>query len=203
MKYANFLNSPSTRKMKSQIKSSAVIAILTFMALVCDISRAQGTVLEIANPQLQDIAEVRPHQNYRAVIIYNPIICAHIGLACGFFRTHEHAHVALNHQFRPPSLYPAEREASADCWAARYGEPIEIRAAYALMMSGVSSPNWQIYGSPQQRATRLRACAESAGNWDDKSEAAEEEDEEEDTPKPPRKKKASTTPYGYVRKIEK
>lgn len=127
--------------------------------------KSQAQVPEIANPNLPDIAMVQPHPQYGAVIIYNPVICQQIGYACGFFRAHEYGHVALNHQFMHPASYPAQREAQADRWAAFNASPQEILSAYQLFMSGGSSSNWQIYGSPIYRANRLKQFAMQAGRW--------------------------------------
>ena len=126
---------------------------------------ARAQVPEIADPTLPDIAMVKPHPAYGAVIIYNPNICASIGLACGFFRAHEYGHVALGHAYMLPGAYAANKEASADCWAAHNAQPNEILAAYHLFMNGGSSPNWSVYGNPSQRAQRVRSCAISAGRW--------------------------------------
>ena len=122
-------------------------------------------VPEIANPNLPDIAMVQPDPRFGAVIIYNPIICRQIGRACGFFRAHEYGHIALGHQYMDPRAYPARREAQADCWAAENGRPREIYAAVQLFLQGGSSGNWRVYGSPRQRAERVRDCAIDAGNW--------------------------------------
>ena len=137
--------------------------VLLFLVFVPLISLAQ--VPEIADPNLNDIAMVRPHPQYGAVIIYNPNICQQIGAACGFFRAHEYGHVTLGHQFMHPGAYPAQREAQADEWAAANGQPQEILAAYYLFLNGGSSPNWQVYGHPQQRAARLRQYAIKYGKW--------------------------------------
>ncbi len=139
---------------------------LTFaFVLFVSFSASAQQVPEIPDPQLNDIAMVQPHPQYDAVIIYNPIICQQIGAACGFFRAHEYGHVVLGHQFMHPGAYPAQREAQADHWAAANGNPQEILAAYYLFLNGGSSPNWQIYGHPQQRAARVRQFAINAGNW--------------------------------------
>ena len=141
------------------------IFAFVFITLVGTTISAHTQVPEIPDPQLPDIAVVQPHPQYGAVIIYNPNICNQIGLACGFFRAHEYGHVMLNHQFLHPGAYPAVREAQADCWAAIYGNPPEILAAYEMFMSGISSPNYQIYGHPLERAQRVKQCAIQAGTW--------------------------------------
>ena len=138
---------------------------LLLTALVTNGLSGQIAVPEIPDPTLPDIAMVRPDPTYGAVIVYNPIICQSVGLACGFFRAHEYGHVVLSHQFRDPRFYPAEREASADCWAAQNGRPQEILAAVQLFLAGGSSGNWAVYGNPVQRAERVRLCAMQAGRW--------------------------------------
>ncbi len=138
----------------------ALAAITCMMAM-----GAFAQVPEIPDTNLPDIAEVRPHPTYGAVIIYNPNACAQIGLACGFFRAHEYGHVALGHAYLHPAAFPAVREASADCWAAQNGIPAEIFAAYRLFLAGGSSTNWPVYGNPVQRAQRVRFCAMQAGKW--------------------------------------
>lgn len=143
------------------MKSIKVIILLFSFFL----SFQANAVPEIPNPQLNDIAMVQPHPVYGAVIFYNPIICQQIGPACGFFRAHEYGHVVHHHQLMPPGAYAAAREAEADCWAASNGIPQEILAAYYLFMNGGSSPDFQVYGSPQQRANRVRQCAIQAGRW--------------------------------------
>ncbi len=139
--------------------------LVAFCFSVLTLRNVTAQIPEIPNPNLPDIAVVRPDQQYGAVIIYNPIFCQQIGLACGFFRAHEYGHVFLKHQFMNPWAYSAVREAQADCWAAQNGVPAEIFAAVQLFLQGGSSPNWQIYGNPHQRAQRVRQCAIQAGKW--------------------------------------
>lgn len=135
---------------------------LIAIPFLCSVS---AQVPEIANPQLNDIAMVQSHPQYGAIIIYNPILCQQIGAACGFFRAHEYGHIKLNHKFLHPGTNPAIREAQADQWAATYGIPQEILAAYYLFLNGGSSSNSQVYGTSQERAARLRQYAIQAGNW--------------------------------------
>jgi len=126
---------------------------------------AIAQIPEIPDPQLPDIAIVQPHPVYGAQIIYNPITCQQIGMACGFFRIHEYGHVVHNHQLIHPAAYSAYKEAQADCWAAANASPYEVLAAVQLFHAGGSSSNWAVYGHPQQRAARVRDCAIQAGNW--------------------------------------
>jgi len=127
------------------------------------VSYSAYAVPEIPDPQLNDIAMVQ-NTPQGVVIIYNPILCQEIGAACGFFRAHEYGHIELNHGFTP-GLYPAIMEAQADYWAATNGIPEEILAAYYLFLFGGSSSYYQVYGTPQQRAARLRQFAIMAGTW--------------------------------------
>jgi len=149
--------------MKRALLCASKIGMLLFIMIVG--SRASAQVPEIPNPNLPDIAMVQPHPVYGAVIIYNPLACQQLGAACGFFRAHEYGHVMLRHQYLHPSAYPAAREAQADCWAAQNGNRYEILAAFQLFFAGGSSPNWQVYGNPAQRAQRVRSCAIQGGNW--------------------------------------
>lgn len=144
----------------------SLLIVFTLLVSLFSANGAFAQVPEIADSNLQDIAEVRSaHNQYGAVILYNPKICNQIGAACGFFRAHEYGHVVLKHQYLNPAAYPAVREAAADCWAATNGIPNEIYSAYQLFMAGNSSSNWKIYGNPQQRAQRVKNCAVSAGKW--------------------------------------
>lgn len=149
--------------MASGIRQFFIGGIAASACLIACTARAQ--VPEIPDPSLPDIAEVRPHPVYGAVIVYNPHACAQIGRACGFFRAHEYGHVVLGHAYLHPAAFPAEREASADCWAAQNGNPVEIFAAYQLFLAGGSSTNWRVYGNPIDRAQRVRFCAMQAGKW--------------------------------------
>ena len=122
-------------------------------------------VPEIPDPSLNDIAMVKSDPIYGAVIIYNPIFCNQMGAACGFFRAHEIGHVVLGHHLLPPYAYNSQVESQADCWASMNGIPNEILAAYIRFVNGATSPNWTIYGNPQQRAARVKYCAQIAGRW--------------------------------------
>lgn len=136
------------------------------LALFSSLAHAQTPTPEIPNANFGDIAAVFPNPNSPtgAVIVYNPIICQQIGMACGFFRVHEHGHVALGHQFQS-GIHPTIRERDADRFAAKYAHPQEIFVAWQLFINGGSSSNWHTYGTPQQRAHRLCLFAQQAGNW--------------------------------------
>jgi hypothetical protein len=128
---------------------------------------AQTPTPEMPNPNFGDIAAVFPNPSSPtgAVIVYNPVICAQIGaFACGFFRVHEHGHVALKHQFQP-GIHPVARERDADRFAAFNAQPQQILAAWNLFRLGGSSSNWHTYGTPVQRAIRLCNFAKQSGRW--------------------------------------
>ncbi len=127
---------------------------------------AQTATPEYPNPNLQDIAVVYPYaySPTGAVIIYNPYICQQIGLACLFFKAHEHGHVYLGHQFQP-GMHATARERDADQFAASVASPQAVYAAWRLFINGGSSSNWHTYGTPKQRARRLCLFAIQAGNW--------------------------------------
>ncbi|HEY2990610.1 MAG TPA: hypothetical protein VGL11_23040, partial [Candidatus Binatia bacterium] len=72
--------------MKQKLRCVATLGMFVFAMAVS--SRALAQVPEIPNPNLPDIAMVQPHPQYGAVIIYNPLACQQLGLACGFFRAH-------------------------------------------------------------------------------------------------------------------
>ena len=127
---------------------------------------AQTNTPEVAQPGLNDIAIVVPDQSSPsgAVIYFNPRICSQIGAACAFFRVHEHGHVQANHQFTGYG-FQMEKERDADEFAARNANPQAVLAAWNLFMSGWSSQDWRVYGSPFDRALRLCRFAKGGGNW--------------------------------------
>ena len=43
--------------------------------------------------------------------------------------------------------------------------PGVVAAAWQLFVSGGSSPNWTLYGTPQQRAWRVCTWAKQMGKW--------------------------------------
>lgn len=137
---------------------------LLFIFLTSNTVYSQTRVPQIADPKLNDIAIVQDDPEHGAVIYFNPMICQHIGAACHFFIQHEYGHIQFEHQ-RMEGNYPADREQQADCWAASTANPYAIHAAYQLFLSGRSSANWEVYGSPQERAARVRECAIEADNW--------------------------------------
>lgn len=145
-------------------KTLAALATISFL-LTTPLS-AQTATPEIPHMHLNDIAVVVPNGNSPtgAVIFYNPQICQQIGLACHFFRAHEHCHVLLGHQFQA-GIHPMIRERDADYCAARYAGSQAVRTAWYLFMNGGSSSDWHTYGTPQERGRRLCAFAMQVGNW--------------------------------------
>jgi len=123
---------------------------------------------EISDTMLPYIARVRADPNWGTAVLYNPDTCKEIGAACGFFKEHAFAHAHRNHIILPPEAYPATLEAEADCWAAKNGNSKEVYAAVQLLLDDNRNPNLNIIGDPTQRADKIRACAEQAGNWIDK-----------------------------------
>lgn len=119
---------------------------------------------ELRDPDLKEIAMIRADPHWGAVVIYNPDTCKDIGDACGFFRLHAYAHKHLNHTLlAEPENYPASQESQADCWAAQYGKPGEIRAAIDFLNSEIRNPDWKIHGNAKNRAEKISACADLAG----------------------------------------
>ena len=118
----------------------------------------------IPDSKLPHIAMIRA-QARGAMVIYNPDTCEEIGTACGFFIDHASAHAHLNHLLLPPDAYPIMIEAQADCWVAKNGKPDEVFAAVQLLLDDNRNLNLNITGDPAQRAEKIRACAEQAGNW--------------------------------------
>jgi len=121
----------------------------------------------IPDTKLPYIAMIRA-QARGATVIYNPDSCEDIGIACGFFIDHASAHAHLNHTLLPPEAYTTISEDQADCWVAKNMNPKEIYAAVQLLLDENRNPNINIIGDPVQRAEKIRACAEQAGNWVEK-----------------------------------
>ena len=121
----------------------------------------------IPDTKLPYIAMIRA-QARGATVIYNPDSCEDIGIACGFFIDHASAHAHLNHRLLPPEAYTTISEDQADCWVAKNMNPKEIYAAVQLLLDENRNPNINIIGDPVQRAEKIRACAEQAGNWVEK-----------------------------------
>jgi hypothetical protein len=120
---------------------------------------------EIPDPSLPEIAMVRTNPK-GATVVYNPITCAEIGDACGFFKLHAYSHKILRHGLlAKPSDYPPSYERSADCYAAQYGKPKDIYAAYELFMDKDRNPELRIHGNPEERAETLRECAKQNNRW--------------------------------------
>ncbi len=119
----------------------------------------------ITDTKLPYIARIRAHPSGGVIVIYNPDTCKEIGVACGFFIDHASAHAHLNHIILPPEVYATRSEDEADCWVAKNGKPEEVYAATQLLLDESRNPDINIIGDPAQRAEKIRACAEQAGNW--------------------------------------
>jgi hypothetical protein len=139
------------------LKLSEKTFSLLLIAITClATNQSHAGILEIADPNLPDIAMVTTLSNGRPVVIYNPILCNQVGpLLCGFFRAHEHCHVELGHTIR--HTWPQQKEFEADCCAARNISQAQLNAAYQWFVSGRGgSP---IHGLGYQRAARIHACS--------------------------------------------
>lgn len=120
---------------------------------------------EIPDPALPYIAKIRVSPRSGTTVVYNSKICKEIGAACGFFRTHAHAHDMLSHNIMPPDAYSKSLEDQADCWAARNAAPEEVSAAVALLSDPDRLAGLPVTGNPAERAEKIRACAVEGGNW--------------------------------------
>lgn len=149
--------------MKSNIRTLFVFGFLLSTLLAC--SAAGRHFWEISSPDLPHIAMIRADPRFGSVVVYNSELCKQIGDACGFFRTHAHAHSSLSHQILPPGGYPDSLEAEADCWAARNAEPGEVTAAVQLLSDENRDPDIPIIGNASERAERIRDCAIESRNW--------------------------------------
>jgi hypothetical protein len=149
------------------IRIFVAVLWLTLCQILLGSASAFTPTPEVPDLSLGDIAAVFPNpaSPTGAVIVYNPTACQQMGTsACEFFRIHEHAHVALGHQFQAYA-HPMIRERDADQMAAARATPDAVLAAWQLFMNGGSSSNWHTYGTPYQRANRLCHFAQAAGNW--------------------------------------
>lgn len=150
------------------MKLTATTTTILLVSLFC-ISCSHYTVSpywEIADPYLDEIAMMRPDPNWGTAVIYNPVTCEKIGAACMFFRLHAYAHEQLRHGLLgEPDDYPASQEAAADCWAAKYGKPGDVYAAFVLLTDKQRDPTLRIHGDPEQRAAWIKHCAMETDNW--------------------------------------
>jgi len=149
--------------MKYILMRTILFPVLLLSSLLCENVTA-ALYWGIPDTRLPYIAMVRRNPNETTIVIYNPDTCKEIGVACGFFIEHAGAHAHRNHTLLPPEAYPLTLEDEADCWAAKNGRPHEVYAAVQLLDD---NPNLDlnITGDPAQRAEKIRACAEKAGNW--------------------------------------
>ena len=147
----------------SLIKTASVSGFL--MGLLFSQGTIAGAFWEITDSNLSYIARVRADPNWGSVVIYNPVTCKQIGAACGFFRTHAHAHAMRNHLLLRPEAYPYTLEDEADCWAAKNGKSNETYAAVQFFLDEDRDPEIKITGEPLRRAEKIKACAIKAGKW--------------------------------------
>ena len=150
--------------MKYILMRTILFPVLLLSSLLCENVSAEQ-YWGIPDTRLPYIAMVRRNPNETTIVIYNPDTCKEIGAACGFFIEHAGAHAHRNHILLPPEAYPAMLEAEADCWAAKNGKSKEVYAAVQLFLDENRNPNLNLTGDPAQRAEKVRACAEEAGNW--------------------------------------
>ena len=150
--------------MKYILMRTILFPVLLLSSLLCENVSAEQ-YWGIPDTRLPYIAMVRRNPNETTIVIYNPDTCKEIGAACGFFIEHAGAHAHRNHILLPPDAYPAMLEAEADCWAAKNGKSKEVYAAVQLFLDENRNPNLNLTGDPAQRAEKVRACAEEAGNW--------------------------------------
>ena len=150
--------------MKYILMRTILFPVLLLSSLLCENVSAEQ-YWGIPDTGLPYIAMVRRNPNETTIVIYNPDTCKEIGAACGFFIEHAGAHAHRNHILLPPEAYPLTLEDEADCWAAKNGRPHEVYAAVRLFLDENRNPNLNITGDSVQRAEKVRACAEEAGNW--------------------------------------
>ena len=150
--------------MNSILKKTILFPSLLLSSLISENVTA-APYWGIPDTRLPYIAMVRENPNGTTIVIYNPDTCKEIGVACGFFIEHAGAHAHRNHILLPPEAYPAMLEAEADCWAAKYGRSEEVYAVVQLFLDDNRNRNLNITGELSQRAEKIRACAEKAGNW--------------------------------------
>ncbi|MFB3091034.1 MAG: hypothetical protein ACE1ZG_06780 [Gammaproteobacteria bacterium] len=150
--------------MKYILMRTILFPALLLSSLLCENVNA-ALYWGIPDTRLPYIAMVRRNPNETTIVIYNPDTCKEIGAACGFFIEHAGAHPHRNHILLPPEAYPLTLEDEADCWAAKNGRPHEVYAAVRLFLDENRNPNLNITGDSVQRAKKVRACAEEAGNW--------------------------------------
>ena len=150
--------------MKYILMRTILFPVLLLSSLLCENVLADQ-YWGVSDTRLPYIARVRADPHWGYAVLYNPDTCKEIGAACGFFIEHAGAHAHRNHILLPPDAYPAMLEAEADCWAAKNGKSKEVYAAVQLFLDENRNPNLNLTGDPAQRAKKVRACAEEAGNW--------------------------------------
>jgi hypothetical protein len=119
-------------------------------------------VREIDVPGLPDTAMAEMTAE-GPVILYNPELFRAAGPAREFVRAHEAGHVILAHLEDPWMTSTdegrARAEAQADCFAARRASHLAVVAMVRLLRRRAPEASDAIYGTKQQRAKRILACA--------------------------------------------
>ena len=119
----------------------------------------------IPDPSLPEIAMIRTQHHDSYAVIYNPDMCKQIGDACSFFLLHAYAHGWLKHTIlAEPDDYPLSEENSADCFAAKYSKPGDVKAAIDFLLDEQKDPALKVHGDSIQRAAIIRECAKLAYN---------------------------------------
>lgn len=149
--------------MKHGLTRICIIVMLPMSLAAC--AAADKHFWELPDENLSYIALIRADPQFGTAVVYNPNLCEAVGEACGFFRSHAHAHAMLNHQILSPASYAQSHEDEADCYAARNAPVAEVRAAVDFLADENREPQVRLTGDPVERAKNIRACAEAADNW--------------------------------------
>lgn len=162
-----------TRHTRGLMKNHKHMNLNILLAFIVTLSALQGCASyvaspykELGDPRLQYIATARVGRSESVTVVFNSKICADIGDACGFFKNHAFAHDMLNHQiFTNPKYYTQTAESEADCWAGKYGKPVETLAAVELLEDVERRAELPITGDPDERAKLIKACALENDRW--------------------------------------
>lgn len=142
------------------------ITLVLAFSVINGCRHANTPIWMMSDPNLPEIAAIRKHSHDSYIVIYNPDYCQRSGDACDFFIGHANAHYMLNHTlFLRPKFYTNQAEDEADCYAAKYAKPNEIRSAVKLMLDENRDSELKINGDPSIRAQNITDCARQVGNW--------------------------------------
>ncbi len=140
----------------------APAAVAFSLCLATSTSAGADEVPEREVVGLPDAAMVRMTAS-GPVILYNPALCEAAGAAREFFRAHELGHVQLGHLENEIMIHTTAgrrtAEYEADCYAARRSSPEAVKAMVQLVLRQAPAARDAIYGTKQQRAARILACA--------------------------------------------